>query len=65
MLPPVKLKNRRNIARLTTQGFATLTGIVKDIAEQCCGERLVSLLEGGYHLEGLAASVEAHIKVLL
>jgi len=51
--------------KVTTEGFATLSGIVKDIAEQCCGERLVSLLEGGYHLEGLAASVEAHIKVLL
>ncbi|RKY07721.1 MAG: histone deacetylase [Planctomycetota bacterium] len=51
--------------KVTTRGFATLTRIVKDVAEQCCGGRLVSLLEGGYHLEGLAASVEAHIKVLI
>ena len=51
--------------KVTTEGFATLTGIVKDIAEQCCGGRLVSLLEGGYHLQGLAAAVEAHIKVLI
>ena len=51
--------------KVTCEGFATLTGIVKDIAEQCCGGRLVSLLEGGYHLQALAAAVEAHIKVLL
>jgi len=51
--------------KLTAEGFATLTGIVRDIAERCCGGRLVSLLEGGYHLGGLAESVEAHIRVLL
>ena len=27
--------------------------------------RLVSVLEGGYDLEGLGASVEAHIKALM
>jgi len=51
--------------RLTEQGFAALTQIVKDIAQKCCKGRLVSVLEGGYGLEGLAASVEAHIRVLM
>ena len=51
--------------RVTEQGFAKLTQIVKSIAEKCCAGRLVSVLEGGYGLEGLAASVEAHIRVLM
>jgi acetoin utilization deacetylase AcuC-like enzyme len=51
--------------RVTTEGFARLTEIVKAIAVMCCGGRLVSILEGGYHLEGLAASVESHIRVLM
>jgi len=51
--------------RVTEQGFAKLTQIVKSIAEKCCAGRLVSVLEGGYGMEGLAASVEAHIRVLM
>ncbi|MBN1803683.1 MAG: SUMF1/EgtB/PvdO family nonheme iron enzyme [Sedimentisphaerales bacterium] len=51
--------------KVTAQGFAQLTQIVKDISEKCCDGRLVSVLEGGYGLEGLADSVEAHIKVLM
>ncbi|KKM28032.1 hypothetical protein LCGC14_1568730 [marine sediment metagenome] len=49
---------------VTAEGFAELTRIVKGIAGQCCKGRLVSILEGGYDLDGLAASVEAHIRVL-
>ncbi len=51
--------------KVTAQGFAELTRIVKAIAEKCCEGRLVSILEGGYHPDGLAASVEAHIQVLM
>jgi acetoin utilization deacetylase AcuC-like enzyme len=51
--------------KVTAEGFAQLTSIVKAIARKCCQGRLVSILEGGYHLEGLAASVEAHIRVLI
>jgi len=50
---------------VTAEGFAELTEIVKAIALKCCGGRLVSALEGGYHLGGLAASVESHIRVLM
>ncbi len=50
--------------KVTAQGFAELTQIVKAVAEKCCEGRLVSVLEGGYHLDGQAASVEAHIQVL-
>jgi len=50
--------------KVTAEGFAQLTQIVKEISEKCCQGRLVSVLEGGYGLEGLADSVEAHIRVL-
>jgi acetoin utilization deacetylase AcuC-like enzyme len=48
--------------KVTPQGFANLTRVIMDIAEQCCSERLVAVLEGGYHVTGLAKSVK---KVLL
>ena len=51
--------------KVTTAGYRELTQIVKDIAERHCRGRLVSVLEGGYGLEGLAASVETHLRVLL
>jgi acetoin utilization deacetylase AcuC-like enzyme len=50
---------------MTADGFGELTRIVKDIAETCCKGRLVSVLEGGYGLAGLAESVEAHLRVLM
>ncbi|MEP2846382.1 MAG: histone deacetylase family protein, partial [Alphaproteobacteria bacterium] len=30
-----------------------------------CGGRIVSLLEGGYDLQGLSASVAAHVETLM
>jgi len=50
---------------VTANGYAEMTKIVKDIAEKCCDGRLVSVLEGGYSLDGLAESVDAHISVLM
>ena len=51
--------------KLTPQGYAELTRIVKDIASRYSQGRLVSILEGGYDLDALAASVEAHVRVLM
>jgi len=51
--------------KITPAGFARLTRIVKDIAARCCHNRLVSVLEGGYGLNALAASAEAHIRTLM
>ena len=51
--------------KITAQGFADLSRIVTDIADQCCAGRIVSVLEGGYHLQGLATSVAAHLNVLI
>jgi acetoin utilization deacetylase AcuC-like enzyme len=50
---------------LTEEGFAQMTREVRAMAEAHCGGRLVSVLEGGYNLEALAASVAAHVRALL
>ncbi len=52
-------------ANLTAQGFAKFTEITMDLADHYCEGHLVSVLEGGYSLTGLATSVEAHLKTLL
>ncbi len=51
--------------RVTTECYGKLTGVVKGIAQECCNGRLVSVLEGGYGLKGLADSVETHLRVLM
>jgi acetoin utilization deacetylase AcuC-like enzyme len=51
--------------KVTAKGYAALTRIVKQIADRCCQGRIVSVLEGGYDLDGLADSVEAHIRALM
>jgi acetoin utilization deacetylase AcuC-like enzyme len=50
--------------QLTEEGFAWLTRMCADIAQKHCGGRLVSMLEGGYDLRALGASVVAHLEVL-
>ena len=50
---------------LTAAGYARLTRIVMEIADECCDGRIVSVLEGGYDPEGLADSVEAHVRALM
>jgi acetoin utilization deacetylase AcuC-like enzyme len=48
----------------TTDDFAWLTGAIRDVADACCGGRVVSCLEGGYDLPALTASVAAHVAEL-
>ena len=50
---------------LTAEDFAWATGKLMDIADRDCEGRLVSLLEGGYDLDGLAESAAAHIAQLM
>lgn len=51
---------------LTEKDFAELTHIVRrDIADKYAGGKILSLLEGGYNLEALAASVQAHVTALI
>lgn len=49
---------------ITPQGFAAITRVVVKLADELCQGRIVSVLEGGYRLDGLAESVAAHVKVL-
>jgi len=50
--------------RVTEAGYSELTRIVMDIARRHAHGRIVSVLEGGYDLDSLAHSVEAHIRIL-
>jgi len=50
---------------LSDQDFADLTGVMLEIADQHAGGRLVSVLEGGYSLTGLASGAAAHVKALM
>ena len=50
---------------VTAEGFKEQTALVNQIAQECCGGRLVSVLEGGYSLNGLAASTVAHVRELI
>lgn len=50
--------------RLTDPDFHDMTVALMEIADRFCGGRLVSVLEGGYSLSGLAAGVTAHVKTL-
>ena len=50
---------------ITDEGFVKLTQMMMDVAEKYCHSRLVSVLEGGYNLEGLALATDAHLKTML
>jgi hypothetical protein len=45
--------------------FATLTQLLRELAEEHCHGRLISTLEGGYNLAGLSSAVVSHVKALL
>lgn len=49
---------------LDENDFSWITEQIMAIAGQFCYGRIISVLEGGYHLEGLSNSVHAHIKTL-
>jgi len=50
---------------VTERGFAAMTTALRGIADSHARGRLVLLLEGGYHLRGLADSVHACLEVLV
>ena len=49
---------------LVEQDYAWITTRIRDIARRHAKGRIVSCLEGGYHLSALARSVEAHLRAL-
>ncbi len=51
--------------RLDTADFGWVTQKLLGLADRHCRGRLVSVLEGGYDLDALAASVALHVRTLL
>lgn len=50
--------------KVSEQAFGEMTRRLVEAAERHCGGRLLSLLEGGYDMEGLASSVAQHVNAL-
>ena len=50
---------------LESKDYYTLTKRILTIAEELCGGKVVSILEGGYDLNALKESVDYHVKSLL
>lgn len=48
----------------TDLDYAHITRIIDDIARSVCGEKIVSVLEGGYEPRSLSRAVIAHIRTL-
>ena len=51
--------------QVTEEGFAEMTRRAQEIARNYANDRLISVLEGGYDLNGLARCVEYHLSALL
>jgi acetoin utilization deacetylase AcuC-like enzyme len=50
---------------LETEDFEPMTRLLVEVADQHCGGRIVSLLEGGYNVRALAESVQCHMEALV
>ncbi len=50
---------------LVEDNYAWVTRMLIDVAQERCGGRLVSMLEGGYDLTALGRSVDIHVQTLL
>ena len=51
--------------KLTDQDFSDLTRRVRALADRTAEGRVVSVLEGGYNLPGLASAAAAHVRAML
>jgi acetoin utilization deacetylase AcuC-like enzyme len=49
---------------VTEHAYGEITRRIVECAEKWCAGRVVSLMEGGYDLEGLSASVGEHVRAL-
>ena len=49
---------------LASSAYGQFTDVVREVADQACGGRIVSSLEGGYNLRALAESVLEHLRHL-
>jgi len=53
------------LMQVSISGYIYINTIIKGLADELCGGRLVFSLEGGYNLNALAASVKSTFDVLL
>ncbi len=51
--------------KLSTEGFSWIMERIFHMADQYCGGRLLSVLEGGYSLARLPELIENHVRILL
>lgn len=49
---------------LETEDYRWLTEMIVGVANEHSNDRIISTLEGGYHLMALAEGVNAHLEVL-
>jgi acetoin utilization deacetylase AcuC-like enzyme len=49
---------------VSERAYGEITRRIVECAERHCEGRVLSLLEGGYDMEGLAASVDEHVRAL-
>jgi len=49
---------------ITDEGYRKITTMVMQLADEYCDGRIVSVLEGGYNLDGLASAVKVHVETL-
>ena len=50
--------------QVTEHAYGEITTRIVEAAQRHCAGRVLSLLEGGYDMEGLAASVAEHVNAL-
>ena len=50
--------------RLEDEDYVSMTGTLKKWADEACGGRIVSALEGGYNLDTLGETVANHVRAL-
>lgn len=49
---------------VSTAGYARMDGVLRGVAERCCGGRLAVVTEGGYDLDALEACLDGTLAVL-
>jgi len=54
-----------SLMQLSVSGFAGIVNVIKGLADELCGGKLLLSLEGGYHLQALSHSIKATFEVLL
>lgn len=60
-----RTQDRLGCFDITDAGYRQMTERVRAIARRHCGDRVVSVLEGGYNFEGIASGVSTHVRALM